>query len=61
MEDNQISYKNMKAKGVLPECLYCEKKFPSSSNIKAHVKIHYGLRPYKCSLCNFFWIILTSL
>ncbi|KAJ3010852.1 UNVERIFIED_CONTAM: hypothetical protein HDU68_001945 [Siphonaria sp. JEL0065] len=33
------------------ECNYCQKLFVSSGNLKKHILIHTGQRPFKCSYC----------
>merc|ERR1712109_205306 len=38
---------------VLHECIYCEKTFGHTGQIKTHLRAHVGMRPYKCALCNY--------
>ena len=33
------------------ECLICHKIFSKLCNIKDHLRLHMGIRPYTCSLC----------
>lgn len=34
------------------ECNICDRVFSESGYLKLHVKIHQGLKPYRCSECN---------
>ena len=34
-------------------CEVCNKSFKGSTQLKAHVRMHTGEKPYRCSLCNF--------
>jgi len=40
-------------KSVPPECLYCEKRCPDMGQLRFHMRLHIGIRPYKCQLCNY--------
>jgi len=52
-KSQETSFNEMSRNGILPECLYCDKKFPHAGQIRVHLKSHYGIRPYKCALCNY--------
>lgn len=34
-------------------CLTCKKLFKKKCNLLDHLKIHTGLRPFKCHVCDF--------
>jgi len=38
---------------IIPVCLYCDKKFPHTGQIRPHLRLHSGFRPYKCSQCDY--------
>jgi len=50
---NEPSFNEMSRNGILPTCLYCDKKFPHAGQIRVHLRSHSDIRPYKCSLCNY--------
>jgi len=33
-------------------CAYCNDGFDKNSNVKDHLRIHTGVRPYECEICN---------
>ena len=33
-------------------CAYCNDGFDKNSNVKDHLRIHTGLRPYSCEICH---------
>jgi len=33
-------------------CIVCDKKFTKLFNLKCHMLIHTGERPYRCKVCN---------
>ena len=35
------------------ECTYCGQRFLSRMDMERHVRIHLGIMPYQCSLCQF--------
>jgi len=38
---------------VKPECLYCKKYYSNMGQVRPHLRLHYGLRPYKCAECEY--------
>lgn len=43
------------------ECVYCDKRFKSKNNLRQHVRIHTGERPYVCNICAESFIQMSSL
>ena len=41
-------------KGVIYQCTYpnCDKTFTRTYSLKAHLRTHSAIRPYKCSVCS---------
>merc|ERR1712156_26023 len=35
------------------ECLYCDKKYNNMGQVRPHLRIHIGMRPFKCKLCDY--------
>ena len=46
----ELSDKKKEAKGSHP-CPECDKVFTQSCNLKTHMALHKGIRPFKCSKC----------
>ncbi|CAH1776375.1 unnamed protein product [Owenia fusiformis] len=40
-----------KSQDQRPTCRICLKTFSSKGNLKSHMNIHTGDRPYKCNVC----------
>lgn len=49
----EVSFNEMDRKGILAECLYCDKRFTHAGSIRVHLRSHAGFRPFRCSLCNY--------
>lgn len=32
-------------------CYYCNKSFPIKERLRLHMRLHSGVKPYKCNLC----------
>lgn len=35
------------------QCPTCKKRFLRKAHLNVHLRIHAGIRPYKCDICNF--------
>lgn len=45
---------NVKSRGSqLHTCLHCNYSSPSVANVRRHMIIHSGERPYACNVCDF--------
>lgn len=42
-------------------CPYCDKMFLTRNNLKSHVGIHTGEKPYKCDWCDSSFVASSSL
>jgi len=51
--EQETTFAEMDRAGILPECLYCDKRFMRAGAIRVHLRSHSGLRPYKCALCSY--------
>ncbi|XP_070575948.1 ras-responsive element-binding protein 1-like isoform X2 [Ptychodera flava] len=40
-------------KGKKYACKYCNEVFPLARSLKSHVRSHFGLTPYKCTMCSY--------
>ncbi|ELT87081.1 hypothetical protein CAPTEDRAFT_173460 [Capitella teleta] len=53
---NSLSHKSYKRNvdrtGFQHKCTHCTKSFQKPSQLKRHVLIHTGERPFKCTMCN---------
>merc|ERR1712156_142112 len=38
---------------VNPECIYCDKRYSNMGPIRPHLRLHLGVRPYKCAECEY--------
>ncbi|XP_077982638.1 ras-responsive element-binding protein 1-like isoform X2 [Glandiceps talaboti] len=43
----------MSKKGKSYFCKYCKEVFSLARALKSHVRSHFGLTPYKCTMCNY--------
>lgn len=43
------------------KCDYCEKFFVSQQNLKEHIFIHTGAKPYQCTICSEYFRQISQL